>query len=172
MTDKSWTPVGSCAHYGLPWHARYLIELGADINAVDGDGDPPTFEAVASNSTTFLEFLLEIRARYDQIDNLGHTVLHAMATFGGLGTLEVLARRQLRGLNPDVKDRQGRTAIECLHQRAAVPPGFAEAFKTFINNIRTANATEEASSDPTYQSDSDYEVFHDALEAQEQSEES
>lgn len=86
---------------------RPLIDWGADIDAVDGQGRTAVRLAMARHNYVILETLLDLGADYKAIDDSGNTVLHGI--YADKTNLEVrLVRRLLRlGVDPNAANSMG-----------------------------------------------------------------
>jgi ankyrin repeat protein len=105
-------------------------------------GETPLFVAIVSDSHDIIELLLR---RGDHCTNIavhGSTVLHYVAQYGDIKTANILLASELRGLDPDAVDFQGRTAMQVLEKRAVLPEGFEEIFGTLVAQIREAQTTD------------------------------
>ena len=147
----------------------YLIERGTFIDNRDNDGDTPLFQALCERFSSFARMLLSRGADYTVADNSGYTILHKLTIFGDLNCAGVLQQAKLRGVNPDAKDRKGKTATQLLKERFVSPEGLIAAFETLIESIRKANAeplVEEVQEEPGGQ-ETEEEVEEEFVEAPE-----
>ena len=124
-----------------PEIGAFLIDQGADLNNRDSDGDTPLFQALYDGTSSFAEMLLSKGADYTIVNNSGYTVLHVIAAFSNTECARVLERAKLRGLDPDAKDKKGKTARQYLYERMTPPEGFVAAFEELLESIRRLNAT-------------------------------
>ena len=118
----------------------YLIEKGSVVDNRDNDGDTPLLQALFDRFSSFARMLLSRGADYTIVDNSGYTILHMAANFGDANCVGLLQQAKLRGVNPDAKDRKGKTATRLLKERFAPPEGLTAAFETLAESIRKANA--------------------------------
>ncbi|KAF2396336.1 ankyrin [Trichodelitschia bisporula] len=121
------------AAFKNPRSFRWLLDNGADVEAVDVDGDTPLLASVGSDFFTRQAFqcLLEHGANYLHRNNLGESVLHKAASlwrgldtwdFDGLRALDILTTARLRGLDVNWRDIEGRTAMQVLRARVLMSP--------------------------------------------------
>ena len=94
------TPLHIAAKWGHRTSARVLIELGADIEATEGDGDTPLLAAVWVGEADIVKLLLLHGANVHANSEDGHTPLHIAA---GLGDLDVSKLLLLHGANVDAR---------------------------------------------------------------------
>ena len=131
--------------------ARCLLSLGANINNVDKDGDTPLTECIRLNAHNCLKLFLDEGADYETVNKKGWTILHFAATYADMATLEILASKQLCGLDTEVLDIRGKSPMTCLLERQFVPRDRLEMFRSLLNSISpsTADAKEERETDRT-----------------------
>lgn len=91
---------------------RPLIDWGADIDAVDGQGRTAVRLALARHHYVIIEILLDLGADYKAIDSAGSTVLHGI--YRDKTNLEVrLVRRLLRlGVDPNAANSTGHIPLD------------------------------------------------------------
>ena len=84
-----------------------LLDLGADVNAQDNDGDAPLHGAAQSGNVEILDLLLAKGANPNLTNKVGGTPLMWAVVFDH----EEVARRLIeRGADPSLKDADGMTA--------------------------------------------------------------
>ena len=110
----------------------YLLQNGADMHLAGTNNDTPLFESIFHNSHEFLQLLLQKGAKHTSINKSGSSILHAAALEADPQTIDILADSRPGGLDIDLRDKNGKTAIEISKQRVAPPDGFHEAFNRFL----------------------------------------
>ena len=93
-------------------HARWLIERGADVNGRDEDGDLILMAAVRFLNTDMVRLLEKHGAKTDD------TTRFMIAAF--LNRADVVQTMLQNGTNPNIKDRDGDTALSCAAQQGNV----------------------------------------------------
>src|SRR5688572_21044832 len=88
--------------------ARWLIKKGADVNGRDEDGDLILMAAVRFLNTDMVRLLEKHGAKTDD------TTRFMIAAF--LNRTDVVQTMLQNGLDPNVKDRDGDTALSCAAQ--------------------------------------------------------
>ena len=94
-----------------------LIGNGADLESADDDGDTPLRESLFLHSDDSLKFLLEAGADYTKIDGCGDPIVHDVAIFGGLRTVEIVHATKSDARNIKSTNKQGKTALELAQER-------------------------------------------------------
>lgn len=96
-----------------------LLDIGADPNVGDFEGDTPLEAAVVAGDQMCTRLLINAGARIDQPNGVGMTPLMKTAD---LGRTEIIAELLGSGANPDLKASNGKTAImfarESRHKKA------------------------------------------------------
>ncbi|KAL9116136.1 MAG: hypothetical protein Q9227_000505 [Pyrenula ochraceoflavens] len=116
-----------------------LIQAGADVDIADFAGDVALTDAIVFLQTESLELLLRYKADHLHINRDGLTILHKLAMHGNAEVADVLSRAELKGLDPEARDREGRTPSQVLKERIGIPEGLSEAFNRHIAEIRKHN---------------------------------
>jgi ankyrin repeat protein len=106
------TPKGMTALMLAVWHqrealVRKLLELRADVNHQDEDGDSSVHGAAWFGNARILDELLEAGANPNLKNKLGGTALMWAASYGQDEAVQTLLRR---GADPRIKDNGGVTA--------------------------------------------------------------
>ncbi|KAK3372296.1 hypothetical protein B0H63DRAFT_550805 [Podospora didyma] len=114
---------------------RYLLRRGADINTVDTYGTSPLHRAVRQNFLNGLELLLEAKANHLGVSKLRGTILHCAALSAKAATMQLMARHDLTGLDPDIKNSDGYTAMQVFEKRPMVSDELREAFAALMAKV-------------------------------------
>ena len=101
---------------------RFLISRGANLNPRDHEGDTPITDAILRDYDEKVRALLE----YDSCDlqNInvyGRGVLHFLASHGSVEVMRAFIDKKIEGLNPDVKDNNGKTPSHLFSERRQPP---------------------------------------------------
>ena len=141
IDDKEIEPYGQSSLARAAWQdrdvvAKYFIEEGADINSLDKAGDSVLFTAVRSGSGRVLRLLLDRGADYITVNKRGYNVLHVAATYSSctIETLEILAHKKMKGIDPEAKQIDGLTAMGILAARNDVSQKFQDAFVILLGS--------------------------------------
>lgn len=117
---------------------RLLVKTGhADVNLSDLSGRTPIFYAVEQDQPAALRALIALGADVNAQDNTGVTPLMRATAKDRQECVQILLRTKT--INPDLKDRQGRTAVTY----SAYAPG-TESAKALIAAGADPNATDNA----------------------------
>ena len=103
----------SVLHYASEWNLpnsvmSFLIQKGADINAVNGNGETPLFSAAKADNPDSIDLLVKSGASLNARDNLGSSPLHAAVRWDSLEAAEKLINL---GLNIDSQNVSGKTPL-------------------------------------------------------------
>lgn len=126
------TPFVGAAIMNRVASGRYLLEKGAEKHSCNKYGDTPLRETVYHNCHEFLQMLLDMGTRYDDVNSSGSSILHAVALEGDVETVKILQTANLTGLNAQLRNAKGETAMEVLQNRMSPPVGFLEAFSQLL----------------------------------------
>ena len=134
---SGFTPLHRAAKTGHTHIVMYLIDEGANINAVAGSGNPVALVAVFHNRRGPLELLLNLGAStYNS--QFSQTILHCAAIHANEETMKFLASHSLKDVDVLARDSEGDTAWECfLFRRVDGTPDAAlkKAFKCLTKSI-------------------------------------
>jgi ankyrin repeat protein len=105
-----WTPLHLAAFFGHAGVVTLLLERGAELNAISGNGirNTPLHAAVAGGRVESALTLIEAGAGVNAPDGGGHTPLHIAAEGGYLPIVESLLRH---GADPHAVDAEDRTPL-------------------------------------------------------------
>jgi len=108
---------------------RILLELGADPDPLDEEGESRLILAARNGHAELLRALLDGGAQVHHQDNRGRTALWNAAT------PEIVALLLERGADPDLPDAQGETPLH-----AAVREGRTEVVRLLVAHVKEINA--------------------------------
>ena len=134
------TPLMASAHSNKIESATALLDFGADINVVDDDGDNALYNAIYLCHDDMTQLLLHRGAAYTQINKTGYSILHFLAASGGLRMLDVLLAAELKDIDTEAVNKNGKTAFQIAKERVDKPEGFVEKFRELLVDIRARNA--------------------------------
>ncbi len=103
----------SVLHYAAEWQLsndtlNFLIQKGADVNAVNGNGETPLFSAAKGDNTDAIDLLVKRGASLQARDHLGSGPLHAAVRWDSLTAAEKLINL---GFNIDSQNVGGKTPL-------------------------------------------------------------
>jgi len=134
-------PAGTPLHFAVLGGnldtARFLLEKGVDVDALDPDGRSTLRIAIRHGTKEMVELLLASGAKIDEPDpSLGRTELHMAAASGQLDVAKLLLER---GAARDVKDSLGKTPFEyaCDH-------GYAKLASVLANEGKAGKVPNKA----------------------------
>jgi ankyrin repeat protein len=157
--------------------AGTLTAAGVDVNSLDLAGWSPIFFSVRLSTPVGVRTFSDLGADPTIIDKAGRSILHLAAQHSNRETIEALEGR-LGGVDPDLVDQEGMTAMDYLRDRKLQAPkqkdlqeliyDAAQAFERLMADVRRQNQTRDESSQGSHgksndSSDSD-DVFYDSME--------
>jgi ankyrin repeat protein len=153
-------------------HARVaecLLQLGAEVNASNNDHNTPLFEAMRYANAATVEVLLRHGARVDLLNKARQTILHTAATWGDEGCISLLINegrlRGGQGVDVLARDRNGRSALDCLRNRSGMAQEIVTAMVRLLENLGCQDGRIEEIHDDNETDSEDGEIeFFDALE--------
>lgn len=98
------------AHWDV---AKYLIEKGADLNVVGGDGGTQINWAVHHDNVDFIKLMVEKGAKLNNRNQWGMTELHTAIWRGNIRVVEYLLDQ---GSDPNIKTKEGWTAMHYAYR--------------------------------------------------------
>jgi ankyrin repeat protein len=118
--DKATTLLHRASWWGEKKVVEDLLDIGADINAVDSAGGTPLHAATQSCSTGFsdvftgphieiLEVLIQHGANVDAANNQNYTPLHGVAAYGDVNSVKLLLRN---GANVNAVSKTNKTPLQ------------------------------------------------------------
>ncbi|KAI4178117.1 MAG: hypothetical protein LQ348_005686, partial [Seirophora lacunosa] len=102
------TPLHIAASKGHLRIARFLLEHGANTNAIDGISGTPLHHAAATNDTAMIELLLQFGSNVHAVDSCLTTACMVAAKFNEVGPLQIMTAK---GANLQAQDVYGTTAL-------------------------------------------------------------
>lgn len=150
-------------------HARvaaFFIEQGIDTTHRDWEGSNALHNCINFGSLDCTVLLLGLgreRSGVANIDDNGSSTLHYAATTGSVELMKLFLESGLCGLDAELKDNQGRTALEIFNGRLDVTEELRGTFMRLLFSISrpdTVGAESQVSN-----SDSDSPEFFDADES-------
>jgi ankyrin repeat protein len=122
---------------------EYLLEQGADIEAACHTGSTALLYAVSENAHGCLELLLDAGADYQHENQLGENILHRAARAADVGTLEILAGRNLTGLDSSLPNFANETPVEIHEEYGSKSQAVKKAFDDLIAAVCDADSLRE-----------------------------
>ncbi|EXJ90248.1 hypothetical protein A1O1_03347 [Capronia coronata CBS 617.96] len=119
-----------------------LLDLGADIDAFDQNGDTPLFETIYYDCKQAFETLLQRRIDWTHRRRDGSTILHIVALHGGLDTIKAVGPH-IAGVDLSLANAKGQTALEMLADRLVPCEEFSQRFRMLIETL--SDLTDSAS---------------------------
>lgn len=118
--DKGRTPFNYTTRMNLLAHAQLLIENGARLEAKESKSKRTTpLNAIYWNSHDVLPVLLKRGAQTNVRDASGAALLHHVAWFGDLRTLQIMVSNEIGRIDPDLVDHEGLTALDIFNSTNA-----------------------------------------------------
>ncbi|KAL9118382.1 MAG: hypothetical protein Q9187_005073 [Circinaria calcarea] len=125
--------------------AGTLLNLGANMNSTDHEGCTPLHESLFHNSDNVTQLLVR-RGAALTTENYGNSPLHLTALSGGMRTLKILrAATNLGTLDPDARNKEGKTPLQIARERVAKPEGFIAKFHELLKEVRKQKVALETS---------------------------
>lgn len=143
--------------------AAFLIEAGADLGHRDDEGSNALANCIVYNSFEVTRVLLDLgpeRSGYRNVDDMGLTTLHYLATGASARMMEMFIESGFCGLDAEGKDKLGRTPLDILNRRSDVTDDLRE---TFVRCLE-AMSRPETSRDHDADSDAEGDIFFEAAE--------
>jgi len=132
------TPFACAALAGRIQSGRYLLHRGADRYVANKYGYTPLRETIHYNCHDFLRMLLETETRYrNDVSKAGSSILHSLALEGDTETVGILRAANMSGLDIDMRNLKGETAMDMCGKRIGAPEGFTEAFSQLLESLST-----------------------------------
>jgi ankyrin repeat protein len=139
------TPLQSSACLNFPGNAKALLNLGADVNAFDNNGDTPFFETMYYGCMEVMDILLKQNVDHSHRNKAGLSALHVLALYGNVDIFNRVSS-SLTIIDTRLRDSKGRTAIEALEDRPLLEEEFHLAFQNYWRELElTADEQSEDS---------------------------
>ena len=132
-------PLVTAASQGNVYGIRALLDYGATLNEQDDDGDTTLMNACFYRDHESIQYLLDRGADHTLFNHTGRTILHYVASSGDLETLNILRAANLARIDPQIINKEGKTAFQLAQERQSKPDGFIQLFLTLIWEIRNRN---------------------------------
>ena len=135
------TPLLNAIYRGQTTVTKRLIELGANINGANKSSrDSAIHFAAHGDRPDILKMLLEHGADYTALECYGRNLAHCAARTGSTEFLKVMTAAQMKDLNVDLKDQEGKTPGEYIESRIVITDrevGVHEAWEVFVSSLRS-----------------------------------
>lgn len=146
-------------HDHLPQLAL-LLRYGAEVDCQTFDGEFPLNLAIAKNDVKAIRLLLDAGADPNLKTACGYSILHTAAQCGNVETLDFLASAGLHGLNSNLEDQDGHTALNLFEPRCdGEYLGLQKAFRRLLQSEGDEGSHATLAADL----DVDAEEYHDAM---------
>jgi ankyrin repeat protein len=155
------TPLQQAVGHSNVRGCRHLLDLGADIEHEDRDGDTPLFQGVVRNAHDCLQLLLSRESNHLHRNHNRCTLLHLAALHGDQGTFKILAEADLNGIDIDARDNKSMCARHYFAARRGTSLEHREAFDNLINSLSRLKGNVGIN---TIGEDDDGDIFYDASE--------
>lgn len=150
-------------------HARvagFFIERGIDTTHRDWEGSNALDNCINFGSLDCTALLLGLgreRSGVANIDENGSSTLHYVATTGSVELMKLFLESGFGGLDAELKDNQGRTALDIFNGRLDGTEELRDTFRRLLYSMSRPDPTGAGSQDND--SDSDSPEFFDADES-------
>lgn len=133
------TPLLDAVYRGQTAVAKRLLELGANVNGVNKSSrDSAVHFAAHFDRPDILKILLEAGADYTVLECYGRNLAHCAAKTGSTGFLKVMTAAQLKDLDIELEDHEGKTPGEYMESRIVMTDretGVHEAWEDFVTSL-------------------------------------
>lgn len=127
-------PLLSAAQNGNPENTEILLNRGADMELTEAEGWTSLAATVFFNEVESIQVLLDHGASLLPVTNDGENVLHIIAKYAKLPTLQIFAEASLHGLDPAATTDAGETAQNIANSRVDVDSQWREQFQQIIEH--------------------------------------
>lgn len=104
------------AKWRLVVDKKHLHDGAADMDYPNNDGKTPIMKTIRANKPGMFRALWLNGAGVDLIDLYGQSILHLAGIYSKLEIIWELQMTEIH-VNPDLKDDQGRTAVDYFRER-------------------------------------------------------
>lgn len=143
-----------------------LLKL-SELDSRNNLGYTPLFYGIMNNNRSIMTSLLKAGARYIVKGVQNDTILHVAAKYGEIKTIDLLRKANLWGLDENIKDTSGKTAMDIADERLDVSREWFNAYSLLIESLWKRSSRFEEVCESDEESDG-AEGFFDALETMEQ----
>ena len=165
--DRGQTPLLNAVYSGYIFHARRLLELGANPNAIDKSSRESAIHyAVLFDRHEMISLLLKYGADYTTLSADGKNIAHMAASSAGTKTVSVLAESNLVNLDVSLRCKEGKTPADYISERTLFSEseqGLHAEFERFIKSIpplKTNAAGNSPSADTVYNPSDAFDSLH------------
>lgn len=148
-----------------PRVAAFFIERGIDTTHRDWEGSNALDNCIIYDSLRCAAVLLSLgpeRSGLRNIDENGLSTLHYLAASASVSMLELFTASELGGLDPELRDEQGRTAMAVFKERVDIGEELRAAFLRCLRALSQPGIVDTGGRDGD--SDSDDPEFFDVDE--------
>ena len=139
----------SAACLNHPKNVQTFLDLGANVNTFDHNGDTALFECIYYGCVETLRVLACQPVDRYHYNRKGWNLLHVLARYGTSEMLSIV-RHLLSGVDVSFEDESGNTALETLNRRTDSNAEFASMFKATIYKLE--EKAEEVEDDASVES--------------------
>jgi ankyrin repeat protein len=131
LLPVSAAPLHEAAKAGEVEEAERLIQAGANLEALDEDGETPLTAAALAGQSAVVKLLFARGADIKGRNKGGFTLLHAAAYSGHAEIVEFALDR-----GAGIDDQENKAEITPLHNKAEITPLHAAAERNYLDVVR------------------------------------
>ena len=109
IDERGSTPLLLATYYGHMEAAKYLLDLGAEVDAKDSSGNTALMGVCFKGYENIATLLVNAGANVNHVNSMGATSLIYAASFNKMGIAKMLLEN---GADIHAKDARGNTALE------------------------------------------------------------
>lgn len=109
IDDRGSTPLLLATYYGHIDVTKYLLDLGAEVDAKDSSGNTALMGVCFKGYEKIVALLVNAGANVNHVNSMGATSLIYAASFNKIGIAKILLEN---GADINTKDARGNTALE------------------------------------------------------------